>query len=164
MLFHVSLAADDPKHVAQVFAEIMGGHAAAFPFIGVNSWVAIAGDEVGTMIEVYERGIEMHPAPGEHEDATGIAGPKTRFSPTHVALGTRATSEQLFAIGRREDWPVKHCRRGGKFDVVELWVEGCQLVEVLTGEMQAEYIDAVRLENWQAMVADFNAHRLAEAA
>jgi len=41
--------------------------------------------------------------------------------------------------------------------VIELWVEGCQLVELLTGEMQAEYIDAVRIENWQRMVADFKA-------
>ena len=28
MLFHVSLEADDPRHVAHVFAEIFGGAAA----------------------------------------------------------------------------------------------------------------------------------------
>jgi hypothetical protein len=164
MLFHVSIAADDPRHVAGVFAEIMGGEAATFPFIGEGSWVAIAGDDRGTILEVYPRGIEMHPTPGPHEDAVGVMGPKVRFNPTHIAIATRASREAIFAIGYREGWPVKHCRRGGKFDVIELWVEGCQLVEVLTGAMQAEYIDAVRIENWQAMVADFQSRQLAYAA
>jgi hypothetical protein len=116
------------------------------------------------MIEIYPRGIQMHPAPGATEDAIGLAGATPRFTPTHIAVATPWSREQIFAIGYREGWPVKHCRRGGKFDVIELWVEGCQLVEVLTGEMQAEYLDAVRIENWRAMVADFQAHRLAHAA
>jgi hypothetical protein len=164
MLFHVSLAADDPRHAAKVLAEIMGGEAQAFPFVGQGSWVALTGDERGTMIEIYPRGTEMHPAPGPTEDAIGIRGGANRFTPTHIAIATPWSREAVFAIGYREGWPVKHCRRGGKFDVIELWVEGCQLVEVLTGAMQAEYIEAVRIENWRAMVADFEAHRLAHAA
>lgn len=164
MLFHVSIAADEPRHVAEVFAEILGGEAASFPFIGEGSWVALSGDSRGTILEVYPRGTEMHPAPGPSEDAIGVTGEPVRFTPTHIAIGTRATREVIFAIGYREGWPVKHCRRGGKFDVIELWVEGCQLVEVLTGEMQEEYIDAVRIENWRGMVADFEAQRLFAAA
>jgi hypothetical protein len=116
------------------------------------------------MVEIYPRGIEMHPTPGAHDDAVGLPGPKARFSPTHIAIGTKASREEIFAIGYREGWPVKHCRRGGKFDVIELWVEGCQLVEVLTGAMQAEYLEAVRIENWRGMVADFEARGLAQAA
>lgn len=164
MLFHVSLAADDPKHVAKVFAEIMGGEAQPFPFVGQGSWVALTGDERGTLIEIYPRGLDMHPASGEREDAIGMAGPTNRFTPTHIAVATPWSREAVFAIGDREGWPVKHCRRGDKFDVIELWVEGCQLVEILTGAMQAEYIDAVRIENWRAMVLDFETRRVAEAA
>lgn len=164
MLFHVSLAADDPKQVARVFAEIMGGEAQSFPFVGQGSWVALTGDERGTMIEIYPRGLDMHPAPGPREDAIGVPGAAHRFTPTHIAIATPWSREAVFAIGDREGWPVKHCRRGGKFDVIELWVEGCQLVEVLTGAMQAEYIEAVRIDNWRGMVRDWEQRRHAQAA
>ncbi len=57
-----------------------------------------------------------------------------------------------------------YCRRGGKFGVIEVWVEGCQLVEVLTPAMQAEYLETVTIPNWQAMIKEFEAQRLAQAA
>ncbi len=38
--------------------------------------------------------------------------------------------------------------------MIELWIEGCQLVEVLTAEMQREYLDCVTIENWERMLAD----------
>jgi hypothetical protein len=163
MLFHVSLEADDPRHVAHVFAEIFGGAAAPFPPIGDDSWVALAGDDRGTMIEIYPRGTEMHIAPGG-DDAIGITSAPRRNNATHIAIATPADMQTIFAIADREDWPVKYCRRGGKFGVIELWVEGCQLVEVLTPEMQAEYLDTITISNWQAMIREFEAQRLAQAA
>lgn len=163
MLFHVSLEADDPRHVADVFAEILGGAAEPFPPIGDNSWVALAGDDRGTMIEIYPRGTEMHLAPGDG-DAVGLASLPRRNNATHIAIATNADMQTIFDIAEREGWPVKYCRRGGVFGVVELWVEGCQLVEVLTPEMQREYLDAITIENWQRMVEDFRAQRLAQAA
>jgi len=36
--------------------------------------------------------------------------------------------------------------------VLELWVEGSRLIEVLTPEMQAEYAEALKLENWRGML------------
>ena len=47
--------------------------------------------------------------------------------------------------------------------MIEVWVEGCQLIEVLTPAMQAEYLEAVTIPNWQAMIAQFE-EKLAEAA
>ena len=163
MLFHVSLEADDPQKVAEVFAEIMGGEALVFPPVIEGSWVAFAGDENGTMIEVYPRGTEMHLAPGDG-DALGIAGPMRRNNATHIAIATPMEMDDVFAIAERESWPVKYCRRGGVFGVIELWVEGCQLVEVLTPAMQAEYLEAITIPNYQAMAEQFQAQRLAQAA
>lgn len=163
MLFHVSLEADDPRHVAHVFAEIFGGRAAPFPPVGDDSWVALAGDDRGTMIEVYPRGTEMHLAPGDH-DAIGLYAPPRRNNATHIAMATSADMDTIFRIGRREGWPVKYCRRGGKFGVIELWVEGCQLVEVLTPEMQREYLDAITIPNWERMIEEMGARQMAEAA
>ena len=162
MLFHVSLEADDPRHVAHVFAEILGGAAAPFPPIGDDSWVALAGDDRGTMIEVYPRGTEMHLAPGD-ADAIGIATEPRRNNATHIAIATQSNMEEIFALAEREGWPVKYCRRGGKFGVIELWVEGCQLVEVLTAEMQREYLETVTIPNWERMIREFEAKRMAEA-
>ena len=42
---------------------------------------------------------------------------------------------------------------GGAFGVVELWIEGNRMVEVLTEQMQREYLDTMRLDAWQAMLA-----------
>ena len=49
MLFHVSVEADDPKGVAEALAQIMGGEAFPFPPVGRGSWVALAGDEFGSL-------------------------------------------------------------------------------------------------------------------
>ena len=162
MLFHVSLEADNPRHVAAVLAEILGGEAAPFPPVGEGSWVALAGDDRGTMIEIYPRGTEMHPVPGEG-DAVGVMRQARRHNATHIAIATKSDMPGIFELAGREGWPVKYCRRGGKFGVIELWVEGCQLVEVLTDEMQREYLEAVTIENWQNMVREFE-RRLPKAA
>lgn len=163
MLFHVSLEADDPRHVAHVFAEIFGGAATPFPPVGEGSWVALAGDDRGTMVEVYPRGTEMHLAPGD-ADAIGIVAPPRRNNATHIAIATEADMQTIFELAERERWPAKYCRRGGQFGVIELWVEGCQLVEVLTPEMQREYLNSITIEKWQSMFARNHARQMAEAA
>jgi len=44
------------------------------------------------------------------------------------------------AIAQREEWPAKYRKRGGLFGVIELWIEGRQMMKVLTPEIQAEYL------------------------
>ncbi|MBU3076523.1 hypothetical protein [Sphingomonas quercus] len=152
MLFHVSIEADRPQHVASVIAELWDGKALPFPPVGLGSWVAFAGDDRSTLIEVYPRGTELHEAPGDH-DAVGVTAAHRRYTATHMAIATPLDVDRVFAIARREDWPCKVCTRGGKFRVIELWVEGGQLVEVLTAEMQREYLATVTIENWERMLA-----------
>jgi hypothetical protein len=140
MLFHLSIDADNPKHVAEVFAEIWNGRAVPFPPVAAGSWMALAGDERNNLIEVYPRGTELVEVPGD-ADATGVDGDVPRpHSPTHMAIGTKLTMDQIFAIARREGWPAKYRKRGGAFGVIEFWIEGWRMVEVLTPEMQQEYL------------------------
>ena len=149
MLFHVSIEADDPRRVAEVVAEIWGGVAAPFPAVAAGSWVALSGDDKGSLIEFYPRGTELHES--DH-GATGIATAPRRFNATHYAMATKLSEGEVLAIAAREGWPARYCRRGDAFGLIEVWAEGCQLIEVLTEEMQAEYVGAVTIDNWLAMV------------
>ena len=160
MLFHVSIEADDPRRVAEVLAELWCGAAAPFPSVTDGSWVALSGDERGTIVEIYPRGTEIHPVLGDH-DATGVRGQARRHNATHFAMGTQLNDFEVFTIAKREGWPAKYRKRGGAFGVIEMFVEGCQMIEVLTDEMQREYVDAITIPNWMAMLA---AQRQAAAA
>lgn len=150
MLFHVSIEADDPWHVAEVIAEIWGGEALPFPAVIDGSWAALAGDNRSTLIEVYPRGTQLHPTGG---DAIGVLAAHRRHNPTHFAMATNLSADLVFAIAKREGWEAKYCKRGGAFGVIEIFMEGCQMIEVLTPEMQQEYVDAITIPNWKAMLA-----------
>ena len=151
MLFHVSIEADEPRHVAEIFAKIWGGKAMPFPSVTPGSWAALAGDERASMIEIYPRGTELHEVVGDF-DAVGVRAMPRRFNATHMAIGTKLSMEEVIAICEREGWPAKYRRRGGVFGVIEIFVEGCQMLEVLTDEMQREYTSAITIENWQRML------------
>ena len=151
MIFHVSIDADQPRHVAEVLAEIWGGQATPFPPVVAGSWVAMAGDERNTTIEVYPRGTELMPAEGD-ADSYGIIGAPDRHSATHIAIATRLDREAVYAIAQREGWPVKYRKRGGAFGVIEFWIEGSRMIEILTPEMQNEYLGAMTVENWNGLL------------
>jgi hypothetical protein len=164
MLFHVSIAAHDPRRVASVIAEIWGGEAHVFPPVIDGSWVAMAGDDRGTILEVYPIDTVLREGKGEG-DAYGERTGHVGYTPTHAAIATNLDLDTVMAIAQREGWSAKYCRRGGKFGVIELWIEGRQMIEVLTPEMQREYLDCMTIANWRRMLASGpfpNAH--AEAA
>ena len=60
MIHHLSIAARDPKHVAGVLAEFMGGLAVPFP-PNPGSFFALQLDEHGSGVEVYPAGTELQP-------------------------------------------------------------------------------------------------------
>jgi hypothetical protein len=142
MLFHMSIAADDPKHVAGVLAELWNGKAMPFPPVAKGSWVARADDDRGTAIEVYPQGTVLRETKGD-ADAHAEDTASDRFSPTHAAIATRLDADAVLAIANREGWPAKYRKRGGLFGVIELWIERRQMIEVLTPEMQREYLSAM---------------------
>jgi hypothetical protein len=138
MLFHMSIAADDPRHVASVIAEFWGGQATRFPPVTDNSWIAMAGDARGTAVEVYPRGTVLRETAGD-ADAHGEPSGTDRFTATHGAIATALDRDDVLAIAAREGWPAKYRKRGGLFGVIELWIEGHQMMEILTPDMQSEY-------------------------
>lgn len=138
MLFHVSMAAERPESAARLVAELWRGRAYPFPPVAEGSWIAMAGDERRSAIEVYPLGTELHPGDGE-SPMRPLAGRPSRNGPVHVAIATELDVEAVKAIAKRFGAPAKVCDRG-PFHVIELWVEGCFMIEVLTPEMQAEYL------------------------
>ncbi|MFD0946405.1 hypothetical protein ACFQ1E_08660 [Sphingomonas canadensis] len=151
MIFHLSIDADDPRHVAEVIAELWGGIATPFPPVTEGSWMAMAGDERNTTLEVYPRGTVLVEGEGD-TDAYGVPGGTGARSATHFAMGTALGVEQVIAIARREGWPVKYRKRGDIFGVLEIWVEGTRMIEVLTPEMQAEYRETMTVAGWNRLM------------
>ena len=143
MLFHMSIAADDPKHVADVIAELWQGRVRPFRSVSDGGWMVFAGDERGTLIEVYPHGTVLCETDGD-ADAHGETLGADRLSATHAAIATELDREAILAIAAREGWSAKYRKRGGMFGVVEMWIEGRQMIEVLAPEMQAEYLAAMR--------------------
>jgi hypothetical protein len=142
MLFHMSIAADDPQRVATVIAEFWAGTAKRFPPVSDNGWIALANDDRGTAVEVYPRGTVLRETAGD-ADAHGEASGSDAFTATHGAIATPLAQDQVLAIAKREGWPAKYRKRGGLFGVVELWIEGRQMMELLTPDMQVEYLEAM---------------------
>lgn len=139
MIFHLSIAADEPARVARVVAELWGGKARIFPPVGQGSAVATSGDGIGTTLEIYARGTELAPADGDADAFAMINPDAPRRTATHFAMATALSQAEVFAIAEREGWLAKYRKRGGLFGVIELWIENAVLAEVLTPEMQDEY-------------------------
>ena len=152
MLFHISIAAHDPRRVASVIAELWGGEALVFPPVIEGSWVAMAGDDRGTILEVYPIDTVLREGEGDN-DAYGERTGHIGNTATHAAIATNLDLDAVLAIARREGWSAKYCKRGGKFGVIELWIEGRQMIEVLTPQMQREYLDCMTIDNWRRMLA-----------
>ena len=148
MLFHLSIAAREPRHVASVIAELWGGEAFPFPPVYEGSWIAIAGDERGTAMEVYPFDIVLRETEGD-ADAHGEPAAGSGFTATHAAIATNLGRDEVMAIAVREGWPAKYRKRGDLFGVIELWIEGRQMIEVLTPEMQAEYRAVMDPASWR---------------
>ena len=111
----------------------------------------MSGDERGTIIEIYPRGTEIHEVQGDH-DAVGVRVAPHRHNATHMAIATKQERGRDLAHLRPRRLAAKYRKRGGAFGVIEIFAEGCQMIEVLTDEMQREYIAAVTIENWKEML------------
>lgn len=152
MIFHVSIAASEPRRVAGVLAELWGGTAAPFPPVSDDGWIVFADDDRGSAIEVYPEGIVLREVDGD-ADAVGIKLPSIGLTATHIAIATVLDHADVMRIALREGWPAKYRKRGGVFGVIELWIEGAVMIEVMTAAMQAEYRAGMSSENWLQMLA-----------
>ena len=159
MLHHISIAVNNPQHVANVLAEIFQGHAIPFP-PHPGSYMTIAGDKFGTGIELYPIGTELIPNAFAGQVGFQVQQQSTNYVPFHAAISVPANLEEIERIGAREGWRVCPCNRDGLFDVVEFWVEDRLMLELLTPVMASEYMECFSPEHLPAFIEQFT---LAEA-
>lgn len=150
MLHHFSMSAANPRQVAKVLAELWSGASYPFP-VYPDSYIAFAGDERGTLIEVYPLGSELHPGDPELPERT-INPDAPQYSGTHVAMSVSISQTEVEHIAAREGWFAQRCDRGPFFTVMEFWVENRFLIELLTPEMATRYINFATKENWESMI------------
>jgi hypothetical protein len=140
VIHHLSIPAGDPRRVAEVLVELLGGMLTEFgPYPG--SYIAWAADEAGTAIEVYPVGTEMFPPAGDGQARfrhNPAAGPCTA---THATVSVERSAAEILALGAREGWRAVVLSRG-PHDVIEFWIENTVMLELMTPEMTAAYLAA----------------------
>lgn len=141
MIHHLSIAAREPQHTAEVLAELMGGRAVPFP-PHPGSFFALQLDEHGSGVEVYPAGTELEPngdVGGSFVKRPAEAG----YGSTHFALSVKTDAGRVEEVAKRNGWHCFTCNRG-PFHVIEVWVENRMMVEILPPEFAAEYLAFTR--------------------
>jgi hypothetical protein len=142
MIHHLSIHARQPRHVASVLVEMFAGTLTGFgPY--ADSYIAWLGVEHGTAIVVYPAGTEMIPGAGAGQANFRHVPGASGFSSTHAAISIARSREQIFAIAAREGWRALQLPRGPN-NVIEFWIENAVLLELLTPDMTAAYLEAMR--------------------
>jgi len=162
MINHISFGVSNPKHVANVIAELWGGYAMPFP-PSPGGYVAMADDGRGTMVELVPADVQIVPGSGlpdeenfsratitDDFEASFEAGNElSLFGSVHLNINSPLDEEAIKAIAKREGWRCFTANRGrGIFQLIELWVENRFLLEVNTPEMTEVYANTVTPENW----------------
>ncbi len=154
MIHHVSIPAHDPRHVAGVLAELMGGK--CYPFGPLEgAFMAVSGDEHGSMIEVYPEDAVLT-FEGEQQAIFDTAKEPARAFAFHLLLSVPLDEAAVTRIGAREGWRTKTFGRGvpGEkpfFHVIEFWLEDRLMVEVAPPAMAAEYKEFLASRDLDAM-------------
>lgn len=154
MLFHASFPSHDPARAAEAVARLWGGRAFPFP-VFEGSYIAMEGDKFGTAIEFLPAGLVMVPGQDEVEaERVRRAG-----SETHLAISTKLAEKEVHALAKEYGWQARTRWRGEDlFRVIELWIDNAYLVEVLTPEMQKEYLAFMKPERYAAFLESMSAH------
>src|SRR5689334_17965039 len=151
MIHHISIGARDPRHVAEVIAELWQTRALPFPPVP-GSYIVIADDGRGTAIEVSPLGTELMPGEGEEQAQSKFNADASAYTATHAALSVPVSRERIAEIARREGWRTGTFVRGGVFEVIELWVEGRLMLELLAPDMAQRYLDVMTTDNYAGML------------
>jgi len=140
VIHHLSIPVQNPAHVASVLAELFGGSVTRFgPY--PNSYIAWAGDEFGSAIELYPIGTELLPDPGDGQANFRHNDRASPYVTTHATVSVDRTQEEILALASREGWRAVELSRGS-FRVIEFWIENHVMLELTTPEMAREYLEA----------------------
>lgn len=155
MINHISIGVRNPEKVAGVLAELWNGMVLPFP-PAPNSFVVLANDGRGSLIEVSPINIVLEPGTGlppeenysittlteEYEAKFVTSGIVPQYVSTHVNINSHLSEAEVKAIGRREGWRTLTCNRDkGFFQVIEVWLEDRFMIEVMTPEMTKRYLE-----------------------
>ena len=153
MINHISIAVHEPERVANVLAEFWDGIVFPFP-PAPDSFFVLANDGKGTGVEITPYDTVLVPGEGlppEDDVTAATEGYEARFvasdfAPkyvaTHLNISTHLSIEEIKAIANREGWRVLVCNRGeGLFQLVEVWIEDRLMLEVMTPEQTARYVE-----------------------
>lgn len=150
-IIHASIPADDPKRTADVLATLMDGEAMPFPPGGPASWMVWSHDGT-TELEIVPRGhlLACMAEQGDWQQAERTQ----RHSECHLAISVTRPAEEIIAIAQDAGWPARLCSRGGGyFDLVEVWVDGCFMLELLDPTQTAHYERVVTPGHWKQFLA-----------
>lgn len=154
-IVHASIPADEPQEAARVLAEIMGGEALPFPPGGPDSWMAWAGD--GSIeLEIVRRGavLQYDEEQGNWHPGVGVG----RGSECHLAIAVDRPAPEIVAIAERAGWPARICDRGdGFFQLVEIWVDGCFMLELMDPAQTAHYERVIGPGAWKQLLQQMEA-------
>lgn len=149
MIHHISIAAHRPQHVSHVLAEILQGQSIPFPG-HPGSYIALALDAQGTMIEVHPFGNALFP--GNEADEAGklqTHSVASNHTAIHAAISVPVSKAQIQEVADREGWRMVYCNRHDYFDVIEFWVENQLLLEFLPPENVTKYLTFMRPQSLQ---------------
>lgn len=140
MIYHVSIPAERPEHVARVLGELIGGPVMQF-VPGPDSFVVFSRYGSGTTLEIVPRALRHLPGgaegAGNGYELAPDAGEQGRpYSAVHVAMASPRTTDEILAIAGREGWRALHCWRATAFALVEVWIENAFLVEFFPPDLQ----------------------------
>jgi hypothetical protein len=154
-IIHASIPADEPKSAAQTLARIMGGEAMPFPPGGPDSWMAWSGDGA-IELEIVRRG---HLLRYDEDQGNWCSTTESqRGSECHLAIGVARPADEIVAIAQAAGWPARLCDRGeGIFQLVEVWVDGCFMLELFDPEQTAHYERVVTPATWRQLLAQLEA-------
>jgi hypothetical protein len=152
MIHHISIAAHNPLHVSEVLAEVLQGTSVPFPSYP-DSYLALALDSQGTMIEVHPFGTALFPGNEANEAGLLLSYPESsHYTANHTAISVPVSEAQIQAIADREGWRMVRCQRGDYFDVIEFWIENQLLIELLPPEIVTQYLVFMEPRSLQEIV------------
>lgn len=160
MINHISIAVNNPEKVANFLAELWNG--AVFPFPPApNSFFVVANDGRGSAVEITPIDTILVPGEGlpseedfdlkvkteEYEAKFMKSDFVSQYVPTHLNINTQLNEAEIKELARREGWRVLTCNRGeGLFQLVEIWIENRFMLEVMTPEQTARYVEITQPE------------------
>ncbi len=153
MINHISIAVNEPERVANFLAKIWDGIVFPFP-PAPDSFFVIANDGKGTAVEVTPAGTVLVPGeglPGEAEltaateefEAKFVQSDMVpRYVATHLNISAELSIDEIRELAKAEGWRTLVCNRdNGLFQLVEVWIENSFMLEVMTPEQTARYVE-----------------------